>query len=434
MLFHLHHLSAADADQLNDFPGRAVGDIDRQRFNRFALPSVDLLVDHMGLRDGQFIAFAAHVFDQDGDMQDASSADFETVAEFLDAQSDVAFGLLEQTLPDVTAADEFSLFSEERRIVHAEDHGDGGFVDGDRGHGLGRERIRDRVADVDSLDSDDGAEIAAVDMIGLLAVDSLKGEHLLDGSGVHAAVPFDHADGFGYIERAAMDPADADSSDIVVVIESGDLHLERTFVHRRRRDAVDDGVHQGKDGVAFSVLQIGGGPAVASAGVKEGEIELFVVGSEIDEQIENIVMDLVRTSVRTVDLVDDDDRFEFEFQRLVEHETGLREGSFRGIDQQNHAVGHIENPFDLSAEVAVSRGVDDIDLRIPVADADVLGEDGDAPFAFQIVVVEEALVHFLIFAEEFGLFDNLVNKRGLPVVDMCDDGNVSDVLHRCILG
>ena len=182
------------------------------------------------------------------------------------------------------------------------------------------------------------------------------------------------------------------------------------------------------------MLQIGGGPAVASAGVKKGEIELFVVGSEIDEQIENIVMDLVRTSVRTVDLVDDDDRFGFEFQRLVEHETGLREGSFRGIDQQNHAVGHIENPFDLSAEVAVSRGVDDIDLRIPVADADVLGEDGDAPFAFQIVVVEEALVHFLIFAEEFGLFDNLVNKRGLPVVDMCDDGNVSDVLHRCILG
>ena len=39
-------------------------------------------------------------------------------------------------------------------------------------------------------------------------------------------------------------------------------------------------------------------------------------------------------------------------------------------------------------------------------------------------------MHFLIFAEEFGLADDLVDERGLAVVHVRDDGDVSDVLHE----
>ena len=82
----------------------------------------------------------------------------------------------------------------------------------------------------------------------------------------------------------------------------------------------------------------------------------------------------------------------------------------------------------------MSRGVDDVDFRVAVAHADVFCQNCDASFAFEIVAVEEALVHFLIFAEEFGLFDDLVNEGCLAMVDVCDDGDVSDVLHKTILG
>ena len=67
---------------------------------------------------------------------------------------------------------------------------------------------------------------------------------------------------------------------------------------------------------------------------------------------------------------------------------------------------------------------------VAVVHADVFREDRDAAFAFEFVAVEEAGVHFLVFAEELGLADDLVDERGLAVVDVRDDGDVSDVLHR----
>ena len=82
----------------------------------------------------------------------------------------------------------------------------------------------------------------------------------------------------------------------------------------------------------------------------------------------------------------------------------------------------------------MSRSVNDVDFRVPVTNTDIFCEDRDSPFAFEIVVVKETFVHFLIFAEEFGLFDDLVNERGFAMVDMCDDGDVSDVLHISVLG
>ena len=181
------------------------------------------------------------------------------------------------------------------------------------------------------------------------------------------------------------------------------------------------------------MFEIGGGPSASSAGVEQGEVELFFGGIEVDEKIENIVMDLVRTGIRTVDLVDDHNRFQIEFERLVKHESGLGEGAFGGVYEKDHSVRHVQHAFHLAAEIAVARSVDDVDLHAFVIDTDIFGKDGDAPFPFDVVVVQEAFVHFLIFTEELGLFDDLVDQSRLAVVDVGDDCNVSDVLHRTIL-
>ena len=199
---------------------------------------------------------------------------------------------------------------------------------------------------------------------------------------------------------------------------------------RRRRNIVDDRIHQRKDGIPFAVFQIGSRPAVASACVKHGEIKLFFRCIKIDEEFINGIQNLFRSGIRTVDFIDHDDRFELEFESLVEHETGLGKRSFRRIDEENDSVRHIEHPFHLSAEIAVSRSVDDIDFYAAVVDADVFCKDRDPAFPFEIVAVEEAFVHFLIFAEQLCLFDDLIDKRGLPVVDMRNNRDISDVLHK----
>ena len=62
--------------------------------------------------------------------------------------------------------------------------------------------------------------------------------------------------------------------------------------------------------------------------------------------------------------------------------------------------------------------------------ADIFGENGDAAFAFDIVAVQKTFLHFLVVAEDLGLFDDLIDERGLPVVHVRDDRDVSDFLHN----
>ena len=75
-------------------------------------------------------------------------------------------------------------------------------------------------------------------------------------------------------------------------------------------------------------------------------------------------------------------------------------------------------------------GVDDIDLAVFVTDTDIFCQDRDSAFPFDIIVVKETLVHFLIVAKDFRLFDDLVYESGLAVVYVRDDSDVSDVLHK----
>ncbi len=82
---------------------------------------------------------------------------------------------------------------------------------------------------------------------------------------------------------------------------------------------------------------------------------------------------------------------------LLQDEAGLGHGAFEGVDEEEDAVGHFEDAFDFAAEVGVAGGVDDVDFAgdaggIGVGHGDVFGEDGDAAFAFEGVVVEDEVV------------------------------------------
>ena len=55
----------------------------------------------------------------------------------------------------------------------------------------------------------------------------------------------------------------------------------------------------------------------------------------------------------------------------------------------------------LAAEIGVSRGVDDIDLRAFVADRDILREDGYTALTFKVIIIEHEVVGLLVLAEGF---------------------------------
>src|SRR5205085_5327920 len=101
--------------------------------------------------------------------------------------------------------------------------------------------------------------------------------------------------------------------------------------------------------------------------------------------------------------------------------------AFHRIDQQHHAVQPRQGAFAPAAEVGVAGGVDDVDVRVFPVHGAVLGEDGDAALALEVVAVHDPLGDLLVLAEGAALAQQLVHPRGLAVVDVGDYGDVSDL-------
>ncbi len=138
-------------------------------------------------------------------------------------------------------------------------------------------------------------------------------------------------------------------------------------------------------------------------------------------------MHLAGAGAGAVDLVDDHDRTQAVLEGFAQDESGLGHRAFESVDQQEAAVGHFQHAFDFAAEVGVAGRVDEVDFGTAVGDGDVLGQDGDAAFAFLGVGVEDALAFKLAVAELPALAQELVDQGCFTVVDVCDDGDVSDV-------
>ena len=202
------------------------------------------------------------------------------------------------------------------------------------------------------------------------------------------AVPVDDGDALPFADGAGEDLADGDAADVIGPFLVGDEHLEwGVGFDLRRGDVGDDGLEDGLEGGRL-FGEVDGGPAFAGGGVNDGEIECDVVCAEADEQVEDFVDDVVGAAVGAVDLVNNDDGSELVFEGLAEDEAGLGHGAVECVDEEQDAVGHLEDAFDFAAEVGVAGRVDDVDLVlaagfVDVPDSAVFAEDGDSAFAFE---------------------------------------------------
>ena len=136
-----------------------------------------------------------------------------------------------------------------------------------------------------------------------------------------------------------------------------------------------------------------------------------------------------------VDLVDDDDRAQVQLERLAQHEARLRHHAFGGIDQQQHALHHLQHALDLAAEIGVAGRIDDVELHVAVADRGVLRENRDAALALERIGVEDARRDLLALAKDAALLEHGVDQRRLAVIDVCNDGDVADIgacLHETV--
>ena len=64
----------------------------------------------------------------------------------------------------------------------------------------------------------------------------------------------------------------------------------------------------------------------------------------------------------------------------------------------------------------------------------VLGQNGDPPLALQVIGVHDSLVHDLVVAEHLALPQHGIHQGGLAMIDVGNDGNVSDLQISICIG
>ena len=133
----------------------------------------------------------------------------------------------------------------------------------------------------------------------------------------------------------------------------------------------------------------------------------------------------MRPRIRPVDLVDHDNWAKPPLERFAQHEPCLRQRTFRGVDEQHHAVHHRERSLHLSAEVGVARRVDDVDEHVVVMDRCVLRQNRDAALTLELVAVHRPLRDALVGAEHAALVQQRIDERRLAVIDVSDNGDVA---------
>ena len=104
------------------------------------------------------------------------------------------------------------------------------------------------------------------------------------------------------------------------------------------------------------------------------------------------------------------------------------------IHQKDNAIDHLEHALHLAAEVGVAGGVNDVDLGVLVVDGGVLGQNGNTALLFQVARVHHAGGGILILAVNAALLEQSVHQSSLTVVNVGDDGYVSQIsTNQCFI-
>ncbi|CDN41630.1 hypothetical protein BN871_AI_01410 [Paenibacillus sp. P22] len=229
-------------------------------------------------------------------------------------------------------------------------------------------------------------------------------------------------------DDAAVDAADRDAAHVFVIVKQRDEELQRIRdALGRMRDMLDDRFVHGFH-VLVLLIQGHAGCAHESGSVHDRKFKLLVIGAKLDEEVENLVHDSLGSRVRTVDLVQDDDRGQVVLESFAQNELRLRHAAFESVHDEQNAVDHLHDALHFAAEVGVPGSIDDVDEVVLIVDRGVFRQNRNAALPLQIVGVHRPFMDDFVVAERSGLLQQLVDKRRFAVVDVRDNGDIANVL------
>ena len=218
-----------------------------------------------------------------------------------------------------------------------------------------------------------------------------------------------------------------------------------------RQHAVDD-THVGNDaavGVVHGVENhrtrrgvggsLGGGDDLddaveevldALAGLTGDLQDLALVAAD---ELGDLVRVLLGLGARQVNLVKDRDDREVVLERQVQVRERLGLDTLRGVDEEDRALARGQGAGDLVGEVHVTGRVDHVErvggTLVRPRHAHRLALDRDAALALDVHAIQVLVAH-LARLDDAGELEHAVRERRLPMIDVGDDAEVTDLRLR----
>lgn len=307
-------------------------------FIRFLFTIVDFTEDNFRTGYRQFEIFTTYVFDQNRQVQFVTIRNAERIGVFgfFYAQRNVVYQFFVQTIQDLTRRYEFIFFIVERRGVNVEEYRNGRFINGECRQRFNVLRVVNGVRNVQFVKVRDRNDIVSFRQIGFDTFQIEVVQYFIDFRVAGFVFVIDDSDLLVRFYFIAFDAVNVDNVNIVVVIELRNLYLERIVkVNVRRRNVVNNRLVQ--RGYVFRyifVVQIR--DIVQRRSVNDREVQLFVGRVEVNEQIEYLIYNLIRTRVRAVNFVDNNNRFQVVSKRFFGYEARLRYRVVKCVNYQQY--------------------------------------------------------------------------------------------------
>ncbi len=137
--------------------------------------------------------------------------------------------------------------------------------------------------------------------------------------------------------------------------------------------------------------------------------------------------------MRQIDFVDDRDDRQILLRREMDIRDGLGFDTLRGIDNQDRAFASAQAARDFISEIDVAGSIDQIQFVFLtvfglVQHRDRMRFDRDSPLPLEVHRVEQLVSH-VASRNSAGFMQKAVRKRRLPMIDMGNDAEISNVRY-----
>ena len=283
--FHIGQFATAAAEFFHDRALVFIWHIHSQIFVRLAFLTVNFTEYHARFADCQFKAFAAHVFQQNGQVQFATTgnAEYISVGSIFNTQGNVGQQFFLQAVADLAGSHEFAFSTGQRRSVDHKVHGQGRLVHAQHRQAFRIVFVGNGYADADVFDTGNNHDVAGFSFFQRYAFQALETQQLVDTALGNLFFMVHNGNDLAGFDAAVQDATDTESAGVVVVVQLGNLQLQRFFrAAAWCRRVFQNGLEQ-RTHIAALVVFIQFGKAGQTGSIDDREVQLFVSCTQVVE-------------------------------------------------------------------------------------------------------------------------------------------------------